>query len=441
MSVIRGGKYLLKTKAGRKLLSKAQKLINKKKLAKEYRKQFKSVKPYNIHTTSGVKYNFKQKPTTRSGIEIKTQRGTHYGIRGIVHKMHPKGAGAVIRRMPYVGSRESWGAEMHRMYGGIHMSQTREGTKKSVQILAKNYKKRFKKKKAEGGPVKLLRGALLTKGIKHAYKLYKRTGGQKTKKITSDLWRQRHPPASANIAERMKHPDFNALLKHRAKYLVAKDLKKLVKKGATKHARYKDTKKLADYKIKQVMGTVQKAFGVQKAFKKPSKTTLHSTGGPVKLLKGALLTKGIRAGFKIFKKETPQLFSKMKRSRLQLKTDTKKVKTPELIPLGISKIKPDDLRKLTIAQGVKIKVKNQAKIALLHNRKAMPLLWSKAKSLKQVYKLDKYNKPNTQIKIDKFFKEHTKLEKYIDKIKSKSATKHSHGGEVTIGNNVDRSLL
>ena len=164
-------------------------------------------------------------------------------------------------------------------------------------------------------------------------------------------------------------------------------------------------------------------------------------GGPVKLLRGALLTKGIRKGFKIFKKESPQLFSKMKRSRLQLKADTKKIKTPELIPLGISKIKPDDLRKLTIAQGVKIKVKNQAKIALLHNRKAMPLLWSKAKSLKQVYKLDKYNKPNTQIKIDKFFKEHTKLEKYIDKIKSKSATKHSHGGEVTIGNNVDRSLL
>jgi len=293
----------------------------------------------------------------------------------------------------------------------------------------------------QGGPIKLLRGALLTKGIKHAYKLYKRAGGQKTKKITSDLWRRRHPAASANIAERMKHPDFNALLKHRAKYLVAKDLKKLVKKGAAKHARYKDTKKLADYKMKQVMGTVQKAFGVQKAFKKPSKTTLHSTGGPVKLLRGALLTKGIRTGFKIFKKEAPQLFSKMKRSRLQLKADTKKIKTPELIPLGISKIKPDDLRKLTIAQGVKIKVKNQAKIALRHNRKAMPLLWSKAKSLKQVYKLGKYDKPTTQIKIDKFFKEHTKLESYINRIKSKSATKHSHGGEVVIHNNVDRSLL
>jgi len=291
----------------------AIKLVKRKKYT--WRDQFKS-REGTIRVKgkkTELKHKFKQKPTTHSGIEIKTQKGTHYGVRGIMHKMHPKGAGAVIRRMPYVGSRESWRGEMERMYGGVHMAQDRASVKKSMGLLLKGYKKRKKIKKAEGGPVKLL--------------------------------------------------------------------------------------------------------------------------------KGALLTKGIRAGFKIFKKETPQLFSKMKRSRLQLKTDTKKIKTPELIPLGISKIKPDDLRKLTIAQGVKVKVKNQAKIALLHNRKAMPLLWSKAKSLKQVYKLDKYNKPNTKSKIDKFFKEHTNLEKYIDKIKSKSATKHSHGGEVTIGNNVDRSLL
>ena len=302
----------LKKKSPLKNLGKAtQKILHKK----TQNLSVKSISKYQ-HRAGQTKLKEQtrlQKPTTRSGIEIKTQKGTHYGIKGIEHKMHRKGAGAVIKRMPYVGSRETWGEEMHRMYGGVHMSQTRAGTQKSVQILAKNYKKRFKKKKAEGGPVKLLRGALLTKGI--------------------------------------------------------------------------------------------------------------------------------RAGFKIFKKESPQLFSKMKRSRLQLKTDTKKIKTPELIPLGISKIKPDDLRKLTIAQGVKIKVKNQAKIALRHNRKAMPLLWSKAKSLKQVYKLGKYDKPNTKRKIDKFFKEHTKLEKYIDKIKSKSATKHSHGGEVVIHNNVDRSLL
>ena len=65
----------------------------------------------------------------------------------------------------------------------------------------------------------------------------------------------------------------------------------------------------------------------------------------------------------------------------------------------------------------------------------------KAKTLKQVYKLDKYNKPRTEKKLDKFFKDYTKLETYINKIKSKSATKHSTGGEIVIGKNVDRSLL
>ena len=68
-------------------------------------------------------------------------------------------------------------------------------------------------------------------------------------------------------------------------------------------------------------------------------------------------------------------------------------------------------------------------------------MWGKAKNLRQVAKLDKYNKPNTERKLDKFFKDYTKLETYINKIKSKSATKHSTGGEIVIGKNVDTSLL
>ena len=144
--------------------------------------------------------------------------------------------------------------------------------------------------------------------------------------------------------------------------------------------------------------------------------------------------------FKQFKKETAG--HKMHtRSRLKLKQDTKYIKTPELASLGVTKIKPDDLRKLTIAQGLKIKVQKMAKTTLKHNKKAMPLLWGKAKNLRQVAKLDKYNKPNTERKLDKFFKDYTKLETYINKIKSKSATKHSTGGEIVIGKNVDRSLL
>ena len=245
-----------------------------------------------------------QKATTHSGIEIKTQKGTHYGRRGLTMKVNPGGFGAIIKRMPYVGSRETWGEEMHRMYGGVHMGQDKASVYKSMRILLGKTKKRKIKKK----------------------------------------------------------------------------------------------------------------------------------------LKGGLLTKAIKTGFKQFKKETAG--HKMHtRSRLKLKQDTKYIKTPELASLGVTKIKPDDLRKLTIAQGLKIKVQKMAKTTLKHNKKAMPLLWGKAKNLRQVAKLDKYNKPNTERKLDKFFKDYTKLETYINKIKSKSATKHSTGGEIVIGKNVDRSLL
>jgi hypothetical protein len=142
----------IKTKVARKIISGVQKIINKKKSIKAYRKAigYKSVhpeKPYVHGAKTTAKFNFKQKPTTRSGIEIKTQRGTHYGIRGITHKMHPKGAGAVIRRMPYVGSRETWREEMSRMYGGIHMSQDPASIKKSMKILLKKKKRKIKKAK------------------------------------------------------------------------------------------------------------------------------------------------------------------------------------------------------------------------------------------------------------------------------------------------------
>ena len=129
------------------------------------------------------------------------------------------------------------------------------------------------------------------------------------------------------------------------------------------------------------------------------------------------------------------------RSRLKLKQDTKYIKTPQLTSLGVTKIKPDDLRKLTIAQGLKIKVQNMAKTALKHNKKAMPLVWSKASKWRHIEKFQAYNKPATERKLDKFFKDYTKLETYINKIKSKSATKHSIGGEIVIGKNVDTSLL
>ena len=285
--------------------TKLSKKVYMKAYNKEYNKGYKSLSKYQ-HRAGQTKLKDitrQQKATTHSGIEIKTQRGTHYGRRGLTMKVNPGGFGAIVKRMPYVGSRESWGEEMSRMYGGIHMSQHPESVKKSINILLGKKKRKIKKK-----------------------------------------------------------------------------------------------------------------------------------------LRGGLLTKAIKTGFKQFKKETAG--HKMHtRSRLKLKQDTKYIKTPELASLGVTKIKPDDLRKLTIAQGLKIKVQKMAKTTLKHNKKAMPLLWGKAKNLRQVAKLDKYNKPNTERKLDKFFKDYTKLETYINKIKSKSATKHSTGGEIVIGKNVDRSLL
>ena len=143
----------------RKLLTTAMRIARRKASSKKYSKIYKSL-GLNIRVKgkkTEARYKFKQKPTTHAGIEIKTQKGTHYGRRGLTLKVNPGGFGAIVKRMPYVGSRETWGEEMHRMYGGVHMSQTRAGTKKSVQLLAKEYKKRFKKKKikkaTEGGEV------------------------------------------------------------------------------------------------------------------------------------------------------------------------------------------------------------------------------------------------------------------------------------------------
>ena len=139
----------------KRILTAAVRLARKKLSRKKYAKQYKSLNPYNIKAKTDTQYKFKQKPKhPGGGRETQTQKGSAYGIGAIEAKINPKAFGAVVRRMPYVAARESWRAEMTRMYGGVHMSQTRAGTKKSVQILAKNWKKRFKKKKvAEGGEV------------------------------------------------------------------------------------------------------------------------------------------------------------------------------------------------------------------------------------------------------------------------------------------------
>ena len=104
-----------------------------------------------------AKFKFKQKPKTGGGKEPQTQIGTHYGLRGKELKVGTKMARASMWHDTRARGSESWRNEMTRVFGGIHMSQTRESVKKSINLLAKDYKKRFKKKKikkaTEGGEV------------------------------------------------------------------------------------------------------------------------------------------------------------------------------------------------------------------------------------------------------------------------------------------------
>ena len=139
----------------RKLLTTAMRIARRKASSKKYSKIYKSL-GLNIRVKgkkTEARYKFKQKPTTHAGIEIKTQKGTHYGRRGLTLKVNPGGFGAIIKRMPYVGSRETWGEEMHRMYGGVHMAQDRASVNKSMRILLGRRRKKRKIKKAEGGEI------------------------------------------------------------------------------------------------------------------------------------------------------------------------------------------------------------------------------------------------------------------------------------------------
>jgi len=182
----------IKVRAVRAALRLARKKLSRKKYAQVY----KSVNPYNVHTTSGVKYKFKQKPKhPHGGSSQISQRGTHYGLRGRELKVGTKMARASMWHDTRAGGSESWRNEMMRVFGGVHMSQTKEGAKKSIKLLAKDYKKRFKKKKVK----KLLAGGLLYPGVRLAVKyarplwkvatqkIYKRAGETTMSKLQIKL--------------------------------------------------------------------------------------------------------------------------------------------------------------------------------------------------------------------------------------------------------------
>ena len=125
------------------------------------RQSLKAIKGHTLRVKgkkTELKHKFKQKPKHPHGGPAQiSQKGTHYGLRGRELKVGTKMARASMWHDTRARGSESWRNEMIRVFGGIHMSQTKEGAKKSVNILAKEYKKRFKKKKikkaTEGGEV------------------------------------------------------------------------------------------------------------------------------------------------------------------------------------------------------------------------------------------------------------------------------------------------
>ena len=159
-----------------------------------------------------------------------------------------------------------------------------------------------------------------------------------------------------------------------------------------------------------------------------------------KALRGILIKKGTKLAYRLATKKYPQVFKKKKFSVAEYKAK-KMRKTPELAYLGVTKIAANDLRKLAVAQAIKSRLTKLGNLAIKHNKKAVSLIWSKAKNLKQVFKLDKYNLPKTKAKLESLGKQYANLTKYQETIKAKTATKHSEGGEVVISKNVDRSLL
>ena len=96
---------------------------------------------------------------------------------------------------------------------------------------------------------------------------------------------------------------------------------------------------------------------------------------------------------------------------------------------------------MDVRYAIKSRITHLGNLAIKHNKKAVSLFWGKAKNIDQIVKLEKYHKAATKRKLESLGKQYQNLTKYQETIKAKTATKHSEGGEVVVGKNVDRSLL
>jgi len=178
-----------------------------------------------------------------------------------------------------------------------------------------------------------------------------------------------------------------------------------------------------------------------------------------KALRGILIKKGTKLAYRLATKKYPQVFKKKKFSVAEYKAK-KMRKTPELASLGVTKIAANDLRKLAVAQAIKSRLTKLGNTAIKHHKKMHKIIKDKVKyygqeanwdrggkaklrfkDLKQVFNIGKYNQPATKRKLESLGKQYENLTKYQDTLKAKTATKHSEGGEVVFGKNVDKDLL
>ena len=126
-----------------------------------HKKSLKSLKSHVLRVKgkkTEAKHTFKQKPKhPHGGSESVTTAGARYGVGSTEHKVHRPGIALVSKRWGkhWPHERESWRAQMDRIYGGVHMAQDPKRAKKSIKILMKNYSKKKKKikKVTEGGEV------------------------------------------------------------------------------------------------------------------------------------------------------------------------------------------------------------------------------------------------------------------------------------------------
>ena len=199
---------------GKKKLPKTQIIINRIKAQKQKYESLKKKGP-RIQAKTDIRYKFKQKPKTGGGAERNPQQ-LAYGPKGTEMRVGSRMARKAIWHDTRGKGSESWRDELTRYFGGIHMSQDPKLVKKSIKLLTKQ----LKKKKV----VKAMRGALIKKGTKLAYKLA-------TKKYPEVFKKKRFSVAEYKAKKIRKTPELASL---GITKIAANDLRKLAVAEAIK---------------------------------------------------------------------------------------------------------------------------------------------------------------------------------------------------------------